>query len=122
MSRNLGRTDCYFCQGEVKGTGSSHEITKENAGAYFENFRGMIVQNAECEDCLAQYLAWVNPAPKHYSGFRGSDGPFYDLSFRSSFNDEPNERDLPRYTIETKRVRSGIFTESIYFRLGPVEK
>lgn len=87
----------------------------------------MLVANAECPLCLAQYLAWMRaPAGQSYSYGRDHEqGTPYDISFRHSFNDEPSDRDLPRYVIETQYVRARPYgigeTYSAYLRLGPVK-
>ena len=106
MSRNLCRTDCYFCEGVVLLQEEPRKIRSDDCGAYFDEYDGMIVANAECGDCEAKYLAWVYrhpPIPPDW------DGEFYDLSFRFTFNDEPGEDDLPRYKIEVKRIRAGLW-------------
>jgi hypothetical protein len=69
----------------------------------------MLVANAVCPSCQAQYLAWCR-APNTWSGSWGKDheGQFFDLSYRSSFNDEPGSiSDLPKYACETRIVRVG---------------
>jgi hypothetical protein len=121
MSRNLGRTDCYYCQDDVVLVEAPRAVVEREVGApYWDEYRGMTVANAECPSCLAQYLAWVTPAPAWTHRDRG------DLSFRHSFNDEPDERDLPRYEVELQRVRTGPFKGdrglSAYLRLGKVPK
>ena len=65
MSRNLGRTDCYFCSGKIRLEEQGRPITREEAGPYFElrngySYEGMIVARAICEDCEAKYLAWID--------------------------------------------------------------
>lgn len=79
-------------------------ITQQEAGPYFREYSGMIVANAECEDCEAKYLAWIDHIPHRRSG----DGTtIQDLSFRSTFNDTPGPGDVPVYKIEVRRVRVG---------------
>lgn len=95
MSRNLCRTDCDVCGAEPVTLGAIRRITKEDAGRYFHEYQGMLVADAECPDCNARYLAWVKPAPGHRET-HGFYGPiYYDLSYRSTFNDEPGPEDLP---------------------------
>jgi hypothetical protein len=104
MARNLCRTDCYFCEGDVVLIEEEREIRESEAGVYFKEYVGMLVANAVCNDCNAKYLAWTL-APAGWSGSWGrnrirSEAPAaFDLSFRSSFNDEPGEADLPDYQI-----------------------
>ena len=109
MSRNLGSTVCAFCYGTVVHEEEARPITETEARCYFDEYRGMSVANAHCEDCEAQYLAWV-ATPPSFPGWAHSEaepGGHIDLSHRSSFNDEPGEADLPTYRIEVRRVRVG---------------
>lgn len=101
MSRNLCQTSCYFCGGVVTIVEAERALSEKDAGCYFPEFVGMIVANAECFDCEAKYLAWVRDIP----GRRHRAEPFEDLSFRSTFNDEPGLDDLPRWIVEMRRVR-----------------
>ena len=109
MSRNLMRTDCDFCRGRVELVEEPRRVTREDVGAYYETrcgygFAGMVVADAACVDCEAQYLAWVSV--EDCDGYRGRlnecpDGcRFFDLSFRSTFNDEPGQSDMPRWRVE----------------------
>ncbi len=100
MSRNLCRTNCYYCRCEVIRTGETRELTDEDVGAYFPEYCGMIVAEAECSMCEAKYLAWMGKIPHSYR----DDGEIRirDLSFRSSFNDEPGVDDLPAFEIEER--------------------
>jgi hypothetical protein len=84
----------------------------------------MIVANAECPVCLAKYLAWMNNIP-HRGIFLNSENAEFeqpsDLSFRHSFNDEPNERDLPVYDVKIVYLRTGLFSKTNYTNLGIVD-
>jgi len=122
MSRNIGQRDCYFCPSKVVLVELPRAIASEDAGIYYKDYNGMLVANAHCPACLAKYLAWVTgPTGSNWNGMPKEEGQTHvDLSFRSTFNDEPGEDDLPRYKVETRFVRVGIFTESNYFRLGEV--
>jgi hypothetical protein len=122
MSRNLGQRDCRFCPSKVVLVELPRAIASEDAGVYYKDYGGMLVANAHCPACLAKYLAWVTGPPgSNWNNLPKDEGQTHvDLSFRSTFNDEPGEDDLPRYKVETKLVRVGIFTESNYFRLGEV--
>lgn len=122
MSRNLGCVSCYYCPSEVITVEKARPITSKEAGGYYTEYNGMMVANAECPACLAQYLAWCAPPPGGRSTNAGHTETHYDLSFRSSFNDEPGERDLPRYNIAKQLVRVSYWnpgTDS-YIRLGVV--
>lgn len=74
------------------------EITPTDARRYFEEYDGMIVAHANCVDCRAKYLAWIDEsARKQYPRYINSsdqDPPFHDLSYRSTFNDEPDLEDF----------------------------
>lgn len=112
MSRNLARTDCAFCSGTVALGEVPRPITLGEAGVYLDEYRGMLVARAECVDCEAKYLAWVQPpaGPPHWGRPTlplTEPAPFYDLSFRSTFNDEHGPADVPAYQIETIRRRKG---------------
>ena len=109
MSRNLGRSDCYFCHGTVVHDERPRPITQDEAGVYFPEYEGMLVARSHCRDCEAKYLAWVRGrtdwiyghfAHKNYYG----EGCHVDLSFLSTFNDEPGDEDKPVYTIRRCRV------------------
>jgi hypothetical protein len=125
MSRNLGRVDCYFCGHDVELTEPPREVTEREVAPYWGDYKGMVVANAECPVCLALYLAWVGPPP---GGRRTMEqqmsATHYDLSFRHSFNDEPSDRDLPRYRVALCWVRTGLFDDekSAYVRLGIVKE
>lgn len=117
MSRNLCRTDCYYCNGVVELRAEKAPITASERGPYTD-YDGMSVAPAECVDCLAKYLAWVDwPSQPRRSDY-SQGGPFFDLSFRSSFNDEPGPDDLPVYDIEvvTTRTRKPIDKESNHYK------
>jgi hypothetical protein len=61
----------------------------------------MVVANAICEFCKAKYLAWVDGSKRKGDKYphTGHDFEFTDMSFRSSFNDEPNIEDFPIFEI-----------------------
>jgi hypothetical protein len=54
----------------------------------------MLVANATCPNCQARYLAWVARIPyrREWLSYEG----YEDLSYRSTFNDEPGLGDLPK--------------------------
>lgn len=114
MSRNLCATECYFCRGRVVLEEAPRPIVEAEAGRYFDEYEGMLVANAHCYECRAKYLAWVDGSGRHggtcgdrYPSSAGyADGQtFGDLSFRSTFNDEFGQDDLPDYQIVTVRTR-----------------
>jgi len=125
MSRNIGQRDCYFCPSKVVLVEAPRPVSEVDTGAYHTEYEGMQVANAECPACLAKYLAWVTgPTGSNWNVLPKEEGQTHvDLSFRSTFNDEPGEDDLPRYVVETRYVRIRTFTEkdSNYFRLGEVK-
>lgn len=113
MSRNLASTRCDHCGADrVKVTGRAHQLTKEEAGYYYDEFNGLVVADAECDLCRAKYIAWVddsNCQVSHQRRHEGNQKGFFDLSYRSSFNDEPGSADLvydvewvPKLTLRKK--------------------
>jgi hypothetical protein len=106
VSRNLLRTSCARCQGVVFLDEAARLITEEDAGCYFEEYEGMKVAAATCRWCGARYLAWVEASPKLAPQFRRSAEPglgFFDLSYRTTFDDEGSAKDLPPATINFAR-------------------
>lgn len=76
----------------------------------------MIVANAECEECEAPYLAWIDGINRkgdwkdwgsRYPMAYINNGVYeiQDLSHRHAFNDEPSELDYPKYRIVVTRTR-----------------
>ena len=110
MSRNLGRTTCRVCGHEVVLSGKVRPLTRKDAGVYVKDLEGMLVALAVCTWCKTKYLAWVDertrirPPPFTLRGPE-PDRPFFDLSFRSTFNDEPSDADygLPPHIIASLR-------------------
>lgn len=86
------------------------EITENDAHIYFEKqYKGMIVANADCPECGAKYIAWVDERKNAIWSFESTPAyitprrpdpevGFIDLSYRTSFRDEPGEGDLPPWT------------------------
>jgi len=111
MSHNLARSNCYFCEGPVVHEEPPRPITRDEAGGYFNEYEGMLVANAHCAWCEAKYLAWVHGREDwrfgHLAPRNRPDAPHVDLSFRSTFNDEPGDEDKPRYRIARCRVVDG---------------
>jgi hypothetical protein len=121
MARNLGRTDCYFCNAKVVLVEEPHVATTNDVNEHFlqlhegYSYAGMICANAECSVCGAKYLARVDmsecPGYKDFLQWYGKNNkvPFFDLSFRSTFNDEPGPADMPtrsnKMSSTTVRVR-----------------
>ena len=108
MSRNLGRTNCYYCNGTVTKVESNRHFTEQDAKDFFSDYRNMVVANAECTNCKATYLAWVKYIPGVQDGqdeYYNNNEPFFrDLSFRHSFNDEPHYLDLPLYDVYSSEL------------------
>lgn len=79
--------------------GPDRLISKNDCGRYIHEFQGMIVADGECKVCHAKYLCWVDERNRNpidnYRFKRSPDNSlppekqFFDLSYRSSFNDEP---------------------------------
>jgi len=104
MSRNLCDTECYFCNGKVEVTGEVHDATEADVHRYFSEYKGCRFADAECVMCGAKYLAWMDTrAHGRRHGYDGYtfDGTPHDLSFRSTFNDEPGEDDMPVREVPT---------------------
>lgn len=112
MSRNLGSRECYFCGLEEVGCiEEARQITAKDCGCYFEEYAGLLVANADCGNCGAKYLAWVDDSATRYArkyGIRQAapeedfGARFFDLSFRSTFDDEYGIEDLP--TVHEYRI------------------
>lgn len=119
MARNLASTSCKRCGTLPRITGEVHPLSRSEAGCYFEEFEGMLVAEAECPLCGALYLAWVDEttrARRHGWARETPERGFVDLSFRSSFNDEPGEHDLPPWMLGEeygKRERDRGRTEAL---------
>jgi len=113
MSRNLCQTNCDFCDGRVSLEEPPRPIRHYEAGRYYNEFEGMLVADAECNACGAKYLAWVDETTRFKWGFSArraeacDEPPFVDLSFRSTFNDEPGKADMPfdMLPVEVKKLR-----------------
>lgn len=100
MSRNLGGVGCYFCGTVPERTESPRPILPSEARVYFDEYRGLHVADALCPTCGARYLAWCDDtrcSSYEYGRHRGEHEPFFDLSFRSTFNNEPGRLDQPRW-------------------------
>jgi hypothetical protein len=92
MSRNLCITHCAFCNGHIALEEAARPFSKEDSVVHYDEYSDIIVANASCDDCNAKYLAWVWVSENnifYYDNSPVSDYGFFDLSYRSSFNDEP---------------------------------
>lgn len=95
MSRNLCMTNCRQCEQAVEITGHRYNLPYNHFAC-----PGLTVADAKCVSCGTRYTAWIG-ATSHGYGGREMDRRlveahgFYDLSYRSSFDDEPGEDDLP---------------------------
>jgi hypothetical protein len=105
MSRNIANGGfCSFCNDKPVLQEESRPCTARDCGTYFYEYRGMMVANAECPSCGAEFLAWVDGSTRAQSPQpRDSSLPFFDLSFRSTFDDETGFSDLPKRRV-THRV------------------
>lgn len=101
MSRNLCQTNCYWCDGEVKIVGSPYHLPDDHFSR-----PGMLAANADCIACGSHYTAWMGPSTKDKGDNYGAryidmqliqQFGFFDLSFRSTFNDEPGKTDVPPF-------------------------
>jgi hypothetical protein len=107
MSRNLGETVCVHCGHPVQLQEKPRLITKKEAGKHFGAFMGLLVAKAECPICLAKYLAWIDETNFALLKKEGREprkapyGEILDLSYRSTFNDQPGNDDLPEYDVQT---------------------
>lgn len=102
MSRNLCRTNCRTCESSVVICG----IPYKGTGHYKD---GLWMADAICTICETKYTAWIGPSSESYGGREVDrnmvrEHGFYDLSYRSTFNDEPGKEDLPLAKVETFRV------------------
>jgi len=114
MSRNLGDTFCKFCGEPVVMVEEPRAITRKEAGVYFDvrdgySYCNMQCANAECPVCKAKYLAWVSLKnclgyTRHHYGDQVNERGFFDLSFRSTFNDEEGAEDRPDVIVQWERV------------------
>lgn len=97
MSRNLATTCCKRCRApSVYLEEAPRLITEGEADCHLDEYRGMKVANATCPRCQARYLAWVCNPP-HFGGWINTGGGgYFDLSYRSTFNDESGLDDLPK--------------------------
>lgn len=90
VPRNLCTTICEFCDIPPTALEEPRLLLPREAGAYFREYEGMLVQRARCRECWAEYLVWVGNIP----GRHGS-GPRTDMCFYHSFDEEPDIDDLP---------------------------
>ena len=102
MSRNICDGDnCYYCYASVRADEKPRLATKDDVGRYTETYEGRLwVAHATCPRCEAKYLAWYSrvPFPRGSPSLLCEDH-IVDLSFRSTFNDEPGPADKPRWVI-----------------------
>ena len=120
MSRNLCQKYCDFCNSEpVILLENKRPISKKEAGVYYKNYKGLLVANAECDTCGAKYLAWIDERTivgEHLKEMNVSifpprfakDKDYFDLSFRSTFNDEAGTEDLPNKVFNLKEAHKEI--------------
>lgn len=98
MSRNLGQVNCAVCGCEVTATGKPYRRDDDDARS-----NGLLVCDAECTVCRTRYTGWLEYTPG--SRWRTPDTGFFDLSYRSTFNDEPGPDDIPfKGRVETFQI------------------
>lgn len=96
MSRNLNSVSCMRCRTEVRAAGQSYRLPDDHW-----SMPGLLLVDAECPVCQARYSAWVvdndcrGTMRRRHINQEDKDRGFYDLSYRSTFNDEPGPGDLP---------------------------
>lgn len=97
MSRNIGQSHCRECCGFVFAYENPRPITKKESKGYIQEYRALLVSNAVCVDCGSKYLAWISNEEWKYwdSTMLDIEHIVRDLSYRSTFNDEPGDFDIP---------------------------
>lgn len=98
MSRNICRTECPRCGDTPTITGPALDIKDSEHGVSFRELHGMKIAHADCSTCGALFWAWVTAPPYWTRGGDTDDRPFNDLSYRSTFNDEPGPDDEPPWS------------------------
>ena len=94
MSRNLGDVSCDRCRGKVERLEEWRLAAPAELGRYYHDYAEQLFAHARCEWCGARYLAWA-PDRRYQPDLKSNE--IGDLSYRSTFNDEPNDDlDLPR--------------------------
>ncbi len=116
MSCNLGTKKCARCLDDevilltcpVPALTYAFENRSLSLERLAERFPDMVAPHlfaqAKCLTCGAQYIAWVTPACKDHDGTEEFEwsAEIGDLSYRSTFNDEPGEWDLPEWDGKNK--------------------
>jgi hypothetical protein len=91
--------ECAICEEEIALEEPGRPVTAAECRDDARFLGALTVANAHCVGCGALYLAWVRletPIEAHAGYLRNpGDEPFVDLSFRHSFRDRPDPRDLP---------------------------
>jgi hypothetical protein len=83
-------------------TEDARALAPEEGGRYYERYRGRMYANAECA-CGARFLAWLERGETWNQGtrqFEPHGWEIADLSYRSTFNDEPGEGDKPDLSVD----------------------
>lgn len=107
MARNLGETSCQFCGAIPALEEAPRPITSGEAKVYYNEFCSLLVSNAVCPACGARYLAWMTEADGSKAGMVNG---IFDLSYRSTFSDEPRKVDLPKWEVTLIYKRTGFWT------------
>jgi hypothetical protein len=100
VAANIGDTCCKVCRGEVELEEAQRPVSRSDMGPsdFAEyNRKGLWVARARCSRCGTLYLAWIDVSAYRGCHLSNADRSrkLVDLSFRSSFRDEPTSRDLP---------------------------
>jgi hypothetical protein len=99
MSRNLCRTDCAICTGPVRVVSAAPMRVSSGAPP-------ITGKDAQCAACGTKYFAWFGTHHPGASteGVMTAASDFFDLSYRSTMNDEPGPDDLPAGNVEALLV------------------
>jgi len=111
MPKNLNATECVHCGNEVIIEEMPRRLTIREGRHFFNDCEDVLFSDAYCPICLAKYLAWMNGRTKSgYDLIPEVYGKPADLSYRSTFNDEPGIEDLPKYDVQViiTRIRIGL--------------
>lgn len=85
------------------------KLSNPSYAAYAHTHKTLIVADAECPDCSAKYVAWIDGGSEGAHPQPRPDEPYEmvrDLSFRSTFDDEPGPSDLPLYDVTRAPIRT----------------
>ena len=113
MSENLHATKCVHCGNDVELLETPRPITEKEAGNFYVD-KGILFAKAHCPICLARYLAWIGsstkvlPIKKDLVKGMTLYGEVVDLSYLSTFSDQPGKGDLPVYEVQKTTTRKRV--------------